>query len=349
MMSAAKATDTPPAATGPAGPAPTPPLSADLIPYISDPSVSLLLTRVAGVGGVVRDGIWEQGTVRLNVIEVFRGDRFRAGDTVEVPFIRMASQELRPHNAENNWNNLDLSTGALMIVACRPAAPAGATNLAAPAVAATRPIEPVAWVALAAIALAAPNDPAVGDVRRAVQIEALPPDHRPQPLQDALIDSKELLRRYAIHAIAARHVVPRAVAVDMLDNAINSPRTDRDDKLVLAEPLATEDLFRAPPAVDPVNVHVVSVLAHGLVTEPDPERRMMWVKFLSSRVMQEFSEDPKADHAARQELVRSVRTPPPKQVLGMLLAQAEHGSPAEQELTRDLSKVWHEAAAATRD
>lgn len=345
-MCAAKATDTPPAATGPAGPTATA-LAGDLVRFIPDPSVWLFLARVVGMTSAAQEGgVSELGTVRLSVLEVFRGDRVRAGETVTVPFIRIISEELRARNPENNWNNLDLSTGALMIVACRPAGPPPATQPAAPA---TGPAAPADLAALAAMPVAAADDPVVGDVRRAVRIEALPPDDRAQPLQDALIDSKELLRRYAINAIAARHVVPRAVAVDMLDNAINSPRTDRDDKLALAEPLATEDLFRAPPAVDPVNVHVVSVLAHGLVTETDPERRMMWVKFLSSRVMQEFSEDPKADHAARQELVRSVRTPPPKQVLGMLLAQAEHGSPAEQELTRDLSKVWHEAAAAARD
>ncbi|HEY2588579.1 MAG TPA: hypothetical protein VGI81_22750 [Tepidisphaeraceae bacterium] len=340
-MSAAKATDTP-AATGPAGAAPTA-LAADLVPFIGDPSAFLILARVAGVGAVAQDGgVWEQGTVRLTVVEVFRGERLRAGDTLAVPFVRMAGQELRARNPENNWNNLDLSPGSLMIIACRPAAPAPATGPA------TRPAEPQPWAAVAAQQVAAADDPAVADVRRAVQIEALPPDRRVHPLQDALIESDGLLRRYAIDAIAARHVVPRAAAVDMLDNAINSPRADRDAKLALAEPLVTDDLFRAPPAVDPVNVHVVSVLAHGLVTEPDPERRMMWVKFLSSQVMQEFSEDPKADRAARQELVRAVRTPPPKQILGMLLVQAEHGSPAEQTLTRDLSNVWHEAAAAQR-
>src|SRR5438477_1753686 len=98
-------------------------LSADLVPWIFDIVANLLLVNVVGVTTIPnpQPGL-EQGMLRLQVVEVYRGKELQPGTEISVAFRRAADPPQRARLGFDQWNNLNLEVGAYLLLATKPVA-----------------------------------------------------------------------------------------------------------------------------------------------------------------------------------------------------------------------------------
>jgi hypothetical protein len=304
-------------------------LSPDLVPFLFDALASVVLVKILGVqiAASASPGV-ESGTLRVEIVRVLRGRELTNGGVLEIPFARIADAEARDHNRSNQWNALDLSQGVLLLLALERAGPS------------------VAFRSVAGVRVSAPSDPNVGETAGALEIEALDPARREQPMREAILQGKDILRRYAIEAVGVRGVVPRPVAVEMIAAALADPQRPPDDRLELGILLARTPLFDAASGADATNVLVVSVLAQGLVEDRDADRRSTWLALLASRVLSDFDDDEQASEWKRRSLIHGITRPTRDEIVRALNTQAQRGDPADQPLAKDLLREWKKAGKA---
>ncbi|HUE81577.1 MAG TPA: hypothetical protein VMM84_05620 [Pyrinomonadaceae bacterium] len=305
-------------------------LSPDLVPFIGESDVSMILASVQEVKLVPRregDIEVEAGTVGFQLLEVFRSDVLSKGGNIEVPAKRMLDRQARARNNFDQWNNLSLNPGELVVLAVRPLAP------------------PKLWQGLAALAVDSPVDPKVSAVHQCYAIEEFtgPPAQKKDLVRGALMSSQEVLRFYALDAVGRRAILGRQVGASLIAEAITSPKTAPDDRLELGMYLTRQYFFDKGLADDRANRTVVAALAQGMVNETNPERRLEWSKYLASCILPEFSLDPAIDKAQRSSLVKSVQQPAAGQVISVLSGLLTQGATDEREIVRKLLEAWRAA------
>jgi hypothetical protein len=307
------------------------PISTDLAEAIWDPAAILALIgineRVVERSPVPGE---ERGKVRAVVLERFRGDEPRSGGAFEFPFARLADPDQRFRNRANPWNDLPLEPGAHLLVALKPAEARERERG-----------ERREYRLAAAAAVAGPQAPELGELKRALEAHAVaePEELKHRLLFEALRDGKGILRRYAVQAIGEHGAAPRTAAVTMLEDAIASPTTGADDDLALADSMIRAPFFDDSLEGDEPNGRIVAALARGFVSEADPDRRSLWLRYLNSRVQIQFADDADEDWRRRRELIRAVTVPAPRVLMDALMAHAGLGG-VDAELARDLWLAW---------
>lgn len=300
------------------------PISGDLAPLVFEPSFGFVLLEVAGVESRV-DGDWESGLCRATVRATLRPDTPPPGAKVSFQFVRLADLEQRLNNGANAWNTLPLEPGGLLLVAWVPIdTPNGLYSLRGGA------------------PQSEPTSRDVAETKAAIAIQATPPASadRKARLAEALITGKDILRRYACTAITAKKFVSRAEAVELLRDAIQSPRTSPDDDIALGYYLLDPPLYQKELGDDAPNAMVLTTLAKNFVTVP-PAKRTMWFRYLYSRIMAEIDDDPTEDAAKRRALIRSVGAAPADvrdRLKLMIAAGGDDGESATQ-----LLAAWNKA------
>jgi hypothetical protein len=289
---------------------PVEPLAADLVPFIPDPTSSLVLARVVRAAWTPLPAEQkEEGVIELQVEETFRGATPRAGESIEIAGRRMLDPLARARNNFDQWNNLPFAQGDELVLAIAPP-PTGKR-----------------WDALAANQVAGTSDPLVIGLRRALEIEAMKPaDARIPALEQALAAPQPVLRDYAIDAIARRGLASRDRGAEMIAHALAAPNLPDDSRLPLVRELASPFFYRYALGGDRVNVLVIQSLARLLVNG-DRNDRGVWTQFLGSSLTIEFSKDPNRDGELRMSIVRAVKDPPPPRVIEALEQQAASGTP----------------------
>ena len=301
------------------------PLSPDLVPQIFDATVTLLLVKIVGLTLRVppTEGL-EQGILRAQIVEVFRGDaQLRPGAEVTVPFSRIANPDERFTRRFDQWNALSLDVGNHLLLAANCAADR-------------------ACEALAAENAASPAAASVGEFRQAVRLQSFEgePDRREQLFADAILNGKTLLRRYALDAIALHGLVSRVAGVQILDNAIRSPQTTPDEKVEFGFRVLDPALFQEERHADRANRLIVSVLAYGLAKESDSEYRVRWMQYLSSILLRPFSDDAAEAKQIKESLVRPVPRDIFEGVRRIISDEAVKGQQDERAMASDLLPVW---------
>lgn len=300
------------------------PISGDLAPLVFDPSLGFALLEVTDVESSV-EGDWESGLCRATVRATLRPDTPPPGAKVSFQFVRLADPVQRLNNGANAWNSLPLNPGGLLLVAWVPVdAPNGLYSLRGGA------------------PQSEPASRDVAETKAAIAIQALPPASadRKARLAEALITGKDILRRYACTAITAKKFVSRAEAVELLRDAIQSPRTTPDDDIALAYYLLDPPLYDAQLGDDAPNSMVLTILARGMV-DAAPAHRTMWFRYLYSRIMAEISEEKEEDTAKRRTLIRAVGTAPAAVRDRLKLIMAAGGQDGES--ATELLETWTKA------
>ena len=280
-------------------------LSGDLVPFISEADTSLVLVKIENVQLEPRremDMDLEVGSIRCQVVEVFRGPALNKGDIINLPARRIADPLIRARNNFDQWNNLPLEQGRYLLLACRP--------LRAPS----------DWRALAARAVESPRSPAVAALRQCVVIEQFrgADERKREMIEEALQSPEDLERYYALDALGRRALASREMAVEMIRRAIVSTATTPESKLELGASLTGNMFFNKGEKAEGSNPAVVASLARGLVNEPDLKRRLNWARYLASCILVEFSPRTEADKEIRLSLIKSVQDPSAAKVLTAL-------------------------------
>jgi hypothetical protein len=302
-------------------------LAADLVPFIADADVSMVVVRTllcaAGPQQVTNT---EEGVVSYEIVKVLYSQDLKKGDVLDVPYTRETKPLARFKTRFNQWNNLTLESGEMLILAYKALDP------------------PRLWEGLAAQPIGAEDSPEVEEVRRAYGIERPPsPEEKQARLAQALVAGGDLDRRFALDAICDRGAVPRDEGATMLATAIASDKTSPEVRLELAGKLIDPCFFKERKGVDEVNQKVVSTLAQGLAGESDPERQNEWTTLLASPLLSEFSEKPDKDKTVRAALIRGVGPDLSQRVSGILPHQARAGSDI-REIAEDLLTAWRAAS-----
>ena len=303
-------------------------LSGDLAPFIGAAGVSVVLGKLGAVS-LTRQGKsdLETGTITLEVLEIFHGERLAPGQLLEVPMQRLADEVLRERSGFDHWNTVKVATGALWLLAGR----AGVT--------------PNRLIALAAVEVASPDAVQVVALRQCYVIERLSiqDPRKPELLQSGLSASDTLVRRYALDVLGRRALYPRTQGVELIARAIDSPLTSADDKLTLGEYLTRQYFFDGERRQDSANQQVVTTLAAALVHETNFARRTQWANLLASCVLSELSPRAVEDKALRLALVRGVRDPTAPQVVAVLTALLREVEAEHDERLRELLTAWRAA------
>jgi hypothetical protein len=311
-------------------------LRVDLVPSVADPPARLLLGRIlAAERGPGPMTGWESGRVTLRVDQVVRGADVRPGDTLTVPFDRLADEQNRDKNPVNHWNLLPLARGDLLLLACRPVP------------------DITLWHADAAMQVAAPQDPAVAELGRACQLEEFrgPAAEKVRQFAEAFtrpntsLTDAGVLRRYVLHALDDRGVLERHDGVEVIARALASDAVAPAERVEVADHLTSDRFFRPEFGADAVNQRVVALLTRGLLAEADPDRRKRWSYLLSLVLLRRFSPDDARDRDARRALIRATGTPPPPAVADLLARQAEEEEEGDRKDTLKLLTAWRAAAA----
>jgi hypothetical protein len=302
-------------------------LSGDLVPFISESDTSLVLAKIANVQLEPRremDLDLEEGSIRCQVVEVFRSPALNKGDIIDLPARRIADPLIRARNNFDQWNNLALEQGRYLLLACRPLR------------------APPDWKALAARAVESPRSPAVAALRQCVLIEQFrgADDRKREMIEKALQSTDDLERYYALDALGRRSLFPRDVGVELMRRAIVSTATAPGSKLELGTSLTGNMFFNKGEKAEGSNPAVVACLAAGLVNESDLKRRLGWAMYLASCILVEFSSSAETDREIRGSLIKSVRKPSADKVLAALTELSGVGASDEQEIVRQLVEAW---------
>lgn len=305
-------------------------LSADLVPFISQPDASMLVAQVyetQWTRRIEQDLEVEAGPVPFGVLEVLHGQAPRTGEFIWVPARRIADPLIRVRNQSDRWNALPLRPGDILILAVRPTG------------------DPRFWMGLAAKQVASAEAAEVAAVRRCYVMEEFQgsDQQRSQMLAEALRSGQDLLRFYALDYLRRHVQEARVTAVQLISNAIASAGIAPDHRLQLGTALAGQTFFVRDRKADEANQTVVAALATGLVHESDPRKRTSWARILASCVLMEFSAEPGADQQVRSALIRSPRNPPAQQVIPALGEAFLNGAPDEKTILDRLLKAWQSA------
>jgi len=304
-------------------------LSADLVPFVSERTTSLVMLRVTAVT-VTKDasGPQEHGRLVGEVVDVFRSDGLKPKDLVEIAFERVADPVAREHQGFDHWNVLPLRDGQLIIFALRPLDP------------------PRRWSALAASAVDSVMSADALALREAVRLESspAPPDQRREMLRGALGKDQNLLVLYALDALGRRRVLDRDTSIVVLVDALAAPDGSSVRRDAIVDSLTRSYFFDGRLGAEPGNVRIVGALAAELVRETDPGRREQLLRYLASCVLGSFSRDASQDATIRASLVKKVQTPSPPDVRRVLTELTGQGSEGGQRIARRLLEAWTGAA-----
>jgi len=308
-------------------------LSADLVPSFGESTINMVLVKVEDVHleNQMKDGLEiEFGSAIFQIIEVLHSSTLLKGDNIEVPVKRFSDIAIRDRNNYNQWNNLELMKGELLILAGRIITP------------------PNILMGQAAVHVESPDRGDVIAARQCYVIEHITdtPEKKSILLAHALTQREDLLRFYALDVIGRRSQLGRADGATMISKAIDSDALSSETKVELGYYLTRNYFFDSSVKDDAANEIVVASLAKGMVNETNNERSMEWMNFLGSCVLGEFSANKATDEAMRYALIRSIVTPSPAQVRDVLSKLARLADTFERERIMELLKAWQ---ASSRD
>jgi hypothetical protein len=301
-------------------------LSADLVSFISRSELSTFVVEVEGTQWTrASEGQLEveRGIVRLRLILRIHGNEAKTADVIQVPAKRIADRVRRFKYNSDEWNNLPLNNGDLLILICQKAD------------------SPGLWRGVAAEQITSPQDAEVASVRKCYEIEDFQGSvqQKSQLIEEALKSDQSVLRFYALDYLA-RQPLERQLAVELIGGAISSQSTAAAHKLQLGSRLTDGAFFGQTQKTDSSSQRVVAILALGLVNESDFERRTAWARLLASTVLLEFSQDQQQDKSIRLALVRSVRSPSADQVIAVLSDLANRSKEKQKDMLLRLLEVW---------
>jgi hypothetical protein len=303
-------------------------LSGDLIPFLSDRSVPVILARITNIEKRSGADQTEAGIVTLRVLRVLRGGRLKNGDLIAVSFGgRFVDPLVRVRNRFNQWNQLSLTPGDLLLMAVKP----GAADHN--------------YIGMAAVQVQSADDP---QVPAAQQICGIEDEQRSEPkehlLSQALFSNQPMLRFYALEAISRKNVIKRDRGARMIEDAILSSGLSAEAKQDLGSKLITGGFFDESQGADSVNAGIIAVLAKQTVESRDPEIAEQWMELLSSALGNEFSPAPHEDREIKVRLVRSVNNPTADQVISFLATQVASTATADgREIAKKLLNLWKSA------
>jgi hypothetical protein len=301
------------------------PLSSDLVPYISDPSASLILASIASARWVPApdDSGMENGTLQFRVEELFSDTGPKPGELLTITAQRYGDPEKRQQMGFDAWNTLSLQPGNALVMAVRR-------------------IPTDSWIALAAEGAPAGDTTLVAAVRRAREIEKQPnPVARVQMLREALNSPQDLLFQYALDAIGRRGRAPRDEAARIIVEALLSNGRANNAKLSLVQQLTRQPIYEDQRGADPVNRMVIGSVARVLAMEGEPEWSLIWTQFLAVSLLPAFSADANKDREIRQTLIRAVPERTRRQV-PEVLAKAAQQRPTDPRIPK-LLEAWKAA------
>ncbi len=308
-------------------------LLADLIPFIPETNTSMLLVRVDDVKLVhtIDEGIEvEVGIVTLEVLQVLYSKDLVQGVIIGVPFKRIFDPSIRVRNNINQWNNLALTKGELLMLAGRIT---GVSNV---------------LKGMAAIHVDGLDNSVINAVKQCYMIEALNGrmDDNHSILIDALTDKEDILRFYVLGFLGRQGIDSRKVGVELIIKAVESGKMGPVDKLDLGAYLTRDYFFDSDLGDDLVNEKIVASLAKMLVQETDHDRVLDLAQLLGSCVLDEFS--PKADvnRLVRSSLIAKIHTPTPNQVTSKLSDLLLKADEMERDGIKELLEAWQDAEAA---
>ncbi len=309
-------------------------LAADLIPFISRPDAQVLLGRVTGTDLRQQDQHdmqWEVGVVILEVQQVLQGNAFPAGAAIRVPVARAADPAVREINNQNQWNNLTLNQGELLLLCGTPGTEKGELH------------------ASAGTAVASDQDPMVLSVQECCRIEKTGERQKKQALlQDALLNSAGISMYFALDALGRRAVFGREAGAQMTCLAVDSGKLEPQSSDEVCSYLTNLCFFNGQEGADLTNQRIASTLAGEMSRAKEPERKLELAQLLASCVLDEFSDTPGEDEEIRKKLVASVGEPASDVVISGLLSISELGDELQQNRTGKLLEVWRSAHQVAR-
>lgn len=299
-------------------------LSPDLIPFISQPEVSMAVVAVAGARWtrrIERDLEVDSGPVTFRVLRALHGS-LRDGQSIEVPAKRVVDPSARAHHNFDAWNTLSLTPGERLILGAQPSA------------------SPMAWAGVAAKRVSGPDTPDVEAVRQAYLIEEARGDvaAKARMLDGALRGGQELLLFYAIDYLR-RHASERAAAVRILAAAVVS-LPPSEEKLDMGRALVGDEFFRRPGGADSVNGMVVASLANALVQENDGDRRASWAQLVVSCVLMDFTGGQGENRKIRFDLIHAPGAPAANRVASAISSAESFATPDALPNLQELKRVW---------
>jgi len=297
-------------------------LASDLVPYISDPTASLILASLVSANWTPApdDPHYQSGVLQFRVTELFSDQGPKPGEVLTIAARRYGDVEKRLRMGFDNWNTLDLEPGNALVLAARP----DSGNR---------------WTALAAEDVPAGDNELVPAVRRARSIEKqTDPAARTAMLNEALKSPQDLLFRYALDAITRRALVPRNEAANMMAGILVSNGRTKNVKLSVVQQMTKQPIYQSQRGADPVNRTVISSVAGVLAGETEPQWSEIWTQFLAASLLPAFSTDANQDREIRQTLIRAVSEPARRQVPDALV-KAEQQSPTDTRIPK-LLEAW---------
>ena len=300
------------------------PLASDLVPYISDPTATLVLAAIVSArwSPDPAEPTTELGTLQVRVAELFSDSGPKPGETLTIIADRYGDPVQREHMGFNAWNVLPLEPGNSLATAIRKVA--------------------AGWTALAAQAVAAGDNNFLPALRHAREIEKMQDTAaRRRLLEEALKSPQDILFRYALDAITRRGQVPRSDAAQMIVGALGSGSHSKNAKLMLVQQLTRRPIYEDDLGPDPVNRLVIGTVAGVLAAEADPEWALIWTQFLTTTLLPAFSTDSNKDREIRHTLIHSVPEPARRQVPEKLAGAAQQ-SPRDPRIPK-LLEAWKAA------
>ncbi len=304
-----------------------PPLRSDLVPWFSQQEARMVLAAVQEaqpVADTTNGAEMESGLLRLEVLEVFHGADIRTGSTVQVPYRRFSSPQIRVRNTFDQWNALSIDPGRSMILVLQPA------------------IEPPLWTALAASPVTGPDAPEVDACRKCYAIEGFqgPKVDREGLLRTGLVDGPELLRTYSLDYVGPRRGTRRETAIALIGQALDTPSVPVGSQINLGAGLLNPNLLRTDLGCERMNAAILSTIARRLTAAGSAEVQKSWVRILASVVFSEYSPRTSEDGQIRRALIREVVSPPPDQVVATVTSLLGEAEASEREVLNELLEVW---------
>jgi len=300
-------------------------LSADLIPFFSEAKISMLLVKIIDIKLVQDMDVdieMEVGILTTEVLQVFHSKDFEKGAIIGIPFKRVFDPSIRARNNINQWNNLPLVKGRLLLVG-------GVTDI------------PNVLKAQAAINIDTLDAPVISAVRQCYIIEKdndIMEKHL--LLQGALTGRENILRYYTLDFLGRRSMLGRKVGAEIISKVIISEKTAYDDKLDLSFYLTRNYFFDSELGNDSTNQIVVASLAMILIQETEVERLSDAAQLLASCVLDEFSPKMDTDRLIRSSLISAIQNPTPRQVRKILQDLLYKVDEMERERIKKLLDVW---------
>jgi hypothetical protein len=300
-------------------------LSPDLIPFISQPEVSMAVVAVMTTQWTRhkdQDLDVESGPVTFQVRRAIHGD-LPEGRSIEVQATRVLEPTARVRHNFDAWNTLSLDPGELMIFAARPGGKAGT------------------WIGVAARQVSTPDAAEVNAVRRAYAIEHADGDIAAKGgmLHEALRSEQEILLFYALDHLRRNAAQQREAGTQVLANAIASAPPS-EQTLELGRALTAAEFFRRSAGADRVNTMVVVSLVKALVQENDSGRRASWALLVSSCVLMDFTGDQAENGKIRSALIQSAEMPEAGWVVSTIASAESSATPDAKPLLGRLRRAW---------